>query len=382
MLDEKVECAQCYRVFIPKAAVGRRVQKPDHTKTYVGFGVAAVAIIVLFAVSGGSSPEPTERASAAVPATPQYSRGNHPRAAALSAWSQAMATNNSLVLSRHSDLARLASQLGLPSSDSAAVVNGLMTHESTKLLRTMRSSAALDSDLDMERASGSAQIVVTPQAGDTTFKRNTNGIFSTTFTVEDGTLKVTSFKLIRTPIYAPGKDPSVKRYEINKNIAKSKSVTITDSGGTRVVQESEPGAMPHWEDATPQQREMADQCVADIIASADDNSPGGLFMRATFKVQEMPDKQAVIPRVLNAMFERYEDPNAYNMELSQLNRAVANWTGYAVNYQVRSSGDAAKDKKERRSCIRQWFAFWRRYHKDLSEFVDDSEELLDDEGGK
>jgi len=140
--------------------------------------------------------------------------------------------------------------------------------------------------------------------------------------------------------------------------------------------------MPHWEDATPQQREMADQCVADIIASADDNSPGGLFMRATFKVQEMPDKQAVIPRVLNAMFERYEDPNAYNMELSQLNRAVANWTGYAVNYQVRSSGDAAKDKKERRSCIRQWFAFWRRYHKDLSEFFDDSEELLDDEGGK
>ena len=382
MLDEKLECAQCYRVFTPKAGVGRRVQKPDHTKTYIGFGVAAVAIVVLFAVSGGSDPEPVEQTRAATPATPQFSRGNHPRAATLSSWSQAMASNNSLMLSRHSDLTRLAAQLGLPSSAEEAVVKGLMTHESTKLFRTMRSTAALDTDLDMERASGSAQIFVTPNAGDTTFKRNTNGIFSVTFTIDDDTLKVTSFKLIRQPIYAPGKDPSVKRYEVNKNIAKSKSVTINDSGGRRTVQESEPGAMPHWEEATPQQREMADQCVADIIASADDNSPGGLFMRATLKVRDMPDKQAAIPRVLNAMFERYDDPNAHNMELSQLNRAIANWTGYAVNYQVRSSGDAAKDKKERRSCIRQWFAFWRRYHKDLSEFFDESEELLDDEGGK
>ena len=89
---------------------------------------------------------------------------------------------------------------------------------------------------------------------------------------------------------------------------------------------------------------MADKCVADIVASADENSPGGLFMRATLKVRSMEEKQAAVPRVLNAMFERYEDPNASNMELSQLNRAIANWTGYAVNYQVRDSGDPAKDE--------------------------------------
>ena len=145
---------------------------------------------------------------------------------------------------------------------------------------------------------------------------------------------------------------------------------------------SKPTALPHWEEATPAQREMADKCVADIISSADDNAPGGLFNRATLKIRSMEDKQAVVPRVLNAMFERYEDPNAHNMELSQLNRAIATWTGYAVNYQVRSSGDAAKDKKERQSCIRQWFAFWRRYHKDLSEFIDSEESLDDDDGVK
>ncbi|MCK5944492.1 MAG: hypothetical protein KAI24_21065, partial [Planctomycetes bacterium] len=115
----------------------------------------------------------------------------------------------------------------------------------------------------------------------------------------------------------------------------------------------------------------------------DNESPGGLFNRATLPIREMPDKQAVIPRVLNAMYERYEDPNAHNMELSQLNRALAAWTGFAVNYQVRDSGDPAKDKKERQSCIRQWFAFWRRYHKDLSEYIDSDDELEGgDDGGE
>ena len=373
MLDQKIECASCHRVFIPKAAVGRRAQAPDHSKTYLIFGFAAVAIIAIFiALGSGSEPAPETRRTVQKPTAPQYTRGDHPRALELASWANAVASNNQLVLSRHSDLRALSKQLGLESADIAAVVNGLQTDEST----------ALDTDEDMTNQTGSGKVFVTPRSGDKTFKRNTNGIFSVTFQVEDNTVKVTSFKLVREPVYAPGKNPSVKRYEINKNIAEAESVTITDSGGTRTVRESKPGPMPHWEEATPQQREMADKCVADIIASADDNAPGGLFMRATLKVREMADKQAAIPRVLNAMYERYEDPNSHNMELSQLNRAFANWTGYAVNYQVRDSGDPAKDKLERQSCIRQWFAFWRRHHKDLSEFFDDGEDLEGDDGGE
>ena len=383
MMDQKIECASCHRVFIAKSTAGRRAQKPDHSKTYVIFGVAAVAIIGIFmALGGGSDPKPVKKRTVQQPTAPQYTRGDHPRALELASWANAIASNNQLVLARHSDLRALSKQLGLDSADTSAVVNGLQTDASTTLFRTMESSAQLDSDADMTAQKGSGQVFVTPRSGDATFKRNTNGIFSVTFQVEDNTVKVTSFKMVREPIYAPGKNPGVKRYEINENIAKAKSVTITDSAGTRTVQESEPGPMPHWEEATPQQREMADKCVADIIASADDNAPGGLFMRATLKVREMAEKQAVVPRVLNAMFERYEDPNAHNMELSQLNRAIANWTGYAVNYQVRDSGDPAKDKLERQSCVRQWFAFWRRHHKDLSEFFDDADDLEGDDGGE
>jgi len=384
MLDEKIECADCHRVFFAKTTAGRRVQKPDYTKHYVGFGIAAVVIVGIFIALGGSKKEPPKKKQTVeAPKEAQYSRGTHPRAQELANWAQSIGNNNQLVLSRHSDLRALSKQLGLDGSDSGSVINGLQKHESTELLRTMDcSSAELDTEQDMTSQTGSGKIYVTPKSGDATFKRNTNGIFSVTFQVVDGTVKVTSFKMTRKPVYAPGKDPSVKRYEINKNIAKAESVTITDSAGTRTVQESKPGPMPHWEEATPAQREMADKCVADIIASADDNAPGGLFNRATLQIREMPDIQSVVPRVLNAMFERYEDPNSHNMELSQLNRAVANWTGYAVNYQVRDSGNAEKDKKERQSCIRQWFAFWRRYHKNLSEYIDSDEALEGDDGGE
>ena len=40
MLDQKIECADCHRVFFAKSTPGRRVQKPDYTKAYVGLGIA------------------------------------------------------------------------------------------------------------------------------------------------------------------------------------------------------------------------------------------------------------------------------------------------------------------------------------------------------
>ena len=68
----------------------------------------------------------------------------------------------------------------------------------------------------------------------------------------------------------------------------------------------------------------------------------------------------MVPRILNAMFELYEDPNTNNDKLSQLNKALYAITGWAVNYQVRSSEDAAKDKAERQSCVRQWFGWYKQ----------------------
>jgi len=390
MLDEKIECSECHRVFFAKTTAGKRVAAPDHTKVYIGFGVAIVAIIGLFVMSGGSStpPKKPKKAPAAKPAA--YSTSDHPRAVALEKWAKALGANDQLVLATHTDIQAIAPIVGLGPKvseghrwEKGEVIEALRTHESTELLRTMDCTAMLASEDAMTADTGTGKVFVTPKSGDDRFKRNTRGEFTVTFKATDNRIQVNGFTLRLEPVWSPGKKPGTIVYKPNQDIAAPEQKTITDSSGTRVVQESEPAAVPHWKGATPELRALADQVVADIIRSADNSAPASLFNRATMKVRTMEEKQAAVPRVLNAMFDRYSDVNKNNLELSQLNRALIGWTGYAVNYQVPDK-NPAKDKVERESAIRQWFAFWWRYHEDLSQFFDESEdlEIEDESGGK
>ena len=405
MLDEKIECTECHRVFFVKSTAGKRVAAPDHTKTYIGFGVAAVAIIGLFALSGGQS-EPPKKPPAPVVEVAPYGLGDHPRAHSLGKWAEALASNNQLMLSRHTDLTAMALFLSKPvtatatSDDSppsnlareaiiadtapATVMQALLNHESTDLLRTMESSAWLDADGDMTEPSGTGKIYVTPKPGDDRFKRNTRGTFEVTFNADGDTVKVSSFKLIQKPIFNAGKDPSMRTFVGNKDIAKPEAVEITDSAGTRKVAESKPTALPHWDKATPEQRTLADEIVTGILAAAAPDAPGALFNRATLKIRGEDNKKAAVPRVLNAMFECYDDVIGNHQKLILLYRALYQWTGYAVNYPSAPTGNTEADKKRRQSCIRQWFAHWYRYHDNLDAFFDSSENLEDeeDDGGK
>ncbi len=382
MLDEKIECSECHRVFFVKSTAGKRVVAPDYTKAYVGIGVVIFGIIGIFMLSGGNKEAPPKKK--VVIEAPPVGRGDHPRAIALTKWATAIGGNDQLVLATHTDLRAMAQFLELENNDSATVITALQTLESTSLLRTMECSAMLDSAADMTADTGTAFIYVTPKSGDDRFKRNTNGKFLVTFTATGDAVKVGSFKMTLQPVWAPGKRPGVTRYTPNRDIAAPEAKTITDSGGTRVVQESEPAAVPHWKGATPELRALADEVTADIVRSADNMSPAALFNRATMKIRTMEQKQAAVPRVLNAMFDRYSNVNKNNLELSQLNRALIHWTGYAVNYQVPDI-NPAKDKVERESAVRQWFAFWWRYHLDLSKFFDERDNLEAEEdagGGK
>ena len=229
----------------------------------------------------------------------------------------------------------------------------------------------------MTADSGSGLVFVTPKTNDDNYLRNTRGELEVTFRMAGEQVEVTGFRVKMKPIWNPAKpDPYRKGVvQVHKDISAPDQVEITDSAGTRKVQESEPGPLPHWDKATPEQRAEVDQIVADIIRSADNDAPGALFNQATMKVRTLEQKKAAVPRVLNAMYELYGDVNGNNMKLSQLNRALVQWTGYAVNYSVEEFGDAATNKTRRESCVRQWFAFWWRYHGDLSQFFDTRDNL-------
>ncbi|MBX3465085.1 MAG: hypothetical protein KF830_18095 [Planctomycetes bacterium] len=378
-LDDKMECVECHRVFFPKTTVGKRAKAPDHTKTYVLMGAGALAVIVLFAVmanvGGGTEPDATPRAEA--PRREVHTRGSHPRTAQIVQWAQAMGSDNRLVIKTHNDLRAVATKLGAPAGDELALFTAIQSAEATRYLREMvADSAALDSDEAMTAGSGKAIVYVTPKPGTDDYKRNTRGELLVSFTMAGDQVKVTDWEVKLAPVRNPAKpDPSKTSFTPNKDIAKPEFVEITDSGGTRKVQESKPAPVPHWERATPAQQAMADKIVADILASAAPEAPGGLFNRATLQVRTDDDRKAVVPRVLNAMHDCYADVTANNMKLNLLNRAMVGFTGFAVNYQVEDSGNPTKDKAERESCVRQWFAFWWRYSGDLGKWFDTRENL-------
>lgn len=377
-LDAKIECQECHRVFFGKTTVGKRARTQDNSKVYIGFGIGGLAIVVLFAVMSNSTPDTTPKPKPVEAPKVVYTIGNNPRTDQLVKWGQAIGSNNQLVISRSSDMAALAKTLEVTPGDDTAIFAALQTHDSTRFLRELECvSGTLNSEAAMTAASGTGTLFVTPKPGTDDWRSNTRGEIEVTFRAEGEQVKVTGWTVKMAPVRNPNKpDPSKTTYVPNKDIAKPTVTEITDSAGTRTVKESEPGAVPHWEKATPAQQQMADEIVADILRSADPEAGGGLFTRSLLRVREIDDRKAVVPRVLNAMFELYPDPATNNIKLSQLNRAMREFTGYAVNYPVADSGDAAKDKQKRQSCVRQWFAYWYRFSNgDLSEFLDMRENL-------
>jgi len=376
-IDAKMECVECHRTFFPKTMVGKRAKAQDNTKTYLLMGGGALAIIVLFAVMASGGDPPAEQPKVVEARREVLTRGNHPRTAQIVKWAQAMGSDNRLVIKTHNDLGALAAKLEVPAGDENALFAAIATHDATRFLRELvADSASLETEEAMNAPSGKAIVYVTPKPGTDDWKKNTRGELLVSFTMAGDQVKVTGWETKMAPVRNPAKpDDSKRTFTPNKDIAKPDVVEVTDSAGTRKVQESKPTPVPHWDKATPEQQAAADQIVADILASAVPDSPGGLFNRATLSVRTDEQRKAVVPRVLNAMYDCYGDTVANNMKLNLLNRAMVSFTGFAVNYQVEDSGNPAKDKAERESCVRQWFAFWWRYSGDLSKWFDTRENL-------
>lgn len=378
-LDEKMECVECHRTFFPKTMVGKRGNAPDNTKMYLILGGAALVIIVLFAVMSSSGDKPVVQPKVVEPRREVHTRGNHPRTAQIVKWAQAMGSDNRLVIKTHNDLGALATQLGVPAGDENALFAAIGSHDSTRFLRELvADSASLETEEAMNAPSGKALVYVTPKPGTDDWKKNTRGELLVSFTMAGDQVKVTGWETKMAPVRNPAKpDPSKRSFTPNENIAKPDMVDFVDSTGTaRKKTESQPGPVPHWKEATPAQQEKADKIVAEILASADPEARGGAYTRATLQVQTLEDRKAVVPRVLNAMNDLYADVQGNNIKISQLDKALMTFTGQTVGYSPEDSGDPAKDKAARESCVRQWFAFWWRYSNgDLAEFLDLRENL-------
>ncbi|MCA8952915.1 MAG: hypothetical protein KDE27_25620 [Planctomycetes bacterium] len=373
-LDEKLECQSCHRVFFPKTTAGKRANKQDYTKVYVGFGIAALLIVVTFALMSSDTEPEVKPKPKVVDTGPQFTIGTHPRTAQVVKWAQAVRSDGQLVLDSHSDLPALATFLGIESSAPSDVFAALRTDARTQWLRDLEcTSGSLLSEAMMSSATGTCVVYLVPEPGNKDYRNDDRAELNVQFRMEGDQVKVQSWEIARH-IMRLTPDPNRKTIAVNKNIKAAENVEITDSAGTRKVLESEPGPMPHWEKADAALRAKVDEVVAGVLRSVDSDGPP--LARFTLKIQSLEDRKAAVPRALNAMYELYGDVNANKMKISQLDRALRDWTGYAVNFQVADSSDPAKDKKERESCVRQWFGFWWRFSESgLEDFFDMRENL-------
>ncbi|MCR9243778.1 MAG: hypothetical protein NXI31_02020 [bacterium] len=377
-LDTPLECQACHRVFIPKTTAGKRVAQQDNTKVYVGFGIGALLLVITFVLMSGGNDEPVKK-KPKVKAPPPliHTVGTHPRTQTLVRWAQGFHSGTKLTISTVSDLPALAKMIEMEDADTASngdIVDALLKHKSTQWLRDIKCEAgSLSSEAAMKSATGNCTLYLVPEPGNKDYRNDDRAELDVAFRADGDSIKVTGWTIARH-IRRLTPDPNRKTIKVNKHIKKAETVKITDSAGTRDVMESEPGPVPHWEKADAVMRAKVDEVIAGVLRSADNDGPP--LARFTLKIRSLEDRKAAVPRALNAMYELYGDVNANKMKLSQLDRALRDWTGFATNFQVRESGDAARDKKERESCVRQWFGFWWRFSETgLEDFFDMRENL-------
>ena len=386
--EAKIQCTECTRTFFAKATAGKKVRKPDHSKVYLGFGIATVVIIASFLLIGGGSGSKPNRQAAPQPVKQEVDLLAHPRAKQLENWQKSLAAADNFGLRNATDLAAMQKHLGVqvekdyPNSSGAerdaleaAILAALTSSEASKFLRELDLfSVSLVDEASATADRGAARFSMAPKRGDAGYDANSNAVIVVQFRVVNRQPMVTGWEVLTQPVVkAPKKDTFVP----HASIERPKETTIAEGGQQVKVTESTPVALDHLADTPADVRTEVDRLVANIVKSGEPDAPGGLFAGATLKLRDERLKKAAMPRMLNALYELHADVNANNLKISQVDRALRDLTGFSFNYQVKDSGDAAKDKAARESVVRQWFAWWWRYaNGEFDKLIDKEEELL------
>ncbi len=258
-----------------------------------------------------------------------------------------------------------------------AVVAALTKHEAARLFSEMECTSAEISQDAVAAGLGPVVFYFDAKAGDSVYDRKAGAQVTAQWRMDGSQMRVGSLALTLKPVVR-GRRPGdeAKTFVPSAEVAKPRQAETSRGGVATKVTESDPAAIAHLADTPEPLRQKIDKLVADVIASADPESPGALWGRATAQLKEIG--KPAMPRLMNALFELYSDVQGNNQKISQVTRSLLDLTGMAFAYDVRGTGDAAKDKPARESVIRQWFAWWWRYANDnYQTAIDQSEDLLD-----
>jgi hypothetical protein len=382
-LESKVTCTECTRTFFAKTAAGKRAPKPDNTKVYVGLGLTVVVAIIGLVMLNQSGGKPAPKPVVVNTGPTQADLDREYRRGLVVKWAGRVAQGDLFGVRQSSDMGALQAALGVSAQligdeRDQAIMAALRTHDATRLLHEMDGQNA-SADVAAESAqtpTGKATLYLTTIPGDDSFDRKAGAQIEVDFRMDDTVLRVTGFKLTMPPVRRkPRPEDAGKYFKPSTEIAKPEDKELQLGGQKVKVRESPPVALKHEAGTTPEQQQKIDALVTDVLRSADPEADGRLFNRTCNALEKIG--KPTIPRLLNALHDLYPDVNGNNQKISQLNKCLLQLTGMEFAYDVRGTGDAAKDKAARESVIRQWFAWWWRFANDTHTDAIDKDEVLE-----
>ena len=381
-IETKIQCADCKRTFFPKAVVGKRQKSQDHTKIYVGFGAAALVIIgsLVLMSRGGDKPAPKPSAPAVDTKAAQLQIDRKARQDQAMRWARAVASAELMTLRNYSDMAELGKALGVDGTlvgdaRDQAILAALPKNEATRLFSEMECTTADVAEDAVKAGLGPVGFYFTSKPGDTLYDGKAGAMVTAQWRMDGSQMRIGSFALTTKPVLRGRRPGEGNTFKPSDEIAKPRQAETTRGGVVTKVTESDPVAIAHLADTPEAVRQKIDKLVQDVIASADPDAPGQIWGRATSQLKEIG--RPAVARLMNALHELYPDVQGNNQKISQVTRSLLDITGMAFAYDVRGSGDAAKDKPARESVIRQWFAWWWRYANDDFQDAIEKEESLD-----
>jgi len=384
-LEAKFTCRNCDRTFFPKTTGGRRASAAaaqNQAKPFIIGGVLLVGLIVVGVIISNVSSGNTSAKSKRKQVDEVVADATNPRVDAGISWVTACATNDAFRFAQYSDLGALQAKLGvwperpfatIPSTDytdlAKAILEAMPENEDAAPLRELETPGSGSIDEKQARAAAGKVTVYWNMDAKEGWAAG-RGQIHLSYTYANGVGRISDWMWDGRPRLARPKGGG--KFVAHDQIAAPTQTEMEIDGQLMTIRESPIIPLDHLEDTPEAQRVEIDRLVSLLL----DDSRGGNFNQAVDALKKIG--RPAIPRLLNKIHELHGDLTGNNIQLSQLVRCLRVMTGAAHNYPVADhlKPNPQATSAERLSSLRQWFAFWYRYHKgEYDELIDKDEDL-------
>ena len=387
-VDQRVQCRHCHRLFSPRATFGARRRPQVGAATFIWSGVGIIALIGLgVLIKSIGTRQPAAR-PVATPRAVDIGWSN-PRIAAIRRWINAVAAGESFGIETGADLAELQEFLAIPSERrfrsafpeerkelTAKILDALATTEQTLVFREFEMTSGQLGDQSMaESSTGKAILYFEPRDP----RVRGTATVSIDFRMDGRTPLVTRWEVLSAPEIATATPEGTTRdadpgdaAETHPEISEPQSVKALLSGSRVTINESELVPLDHLPDTPQELRTEIDTLIATLL---DIDGPGALANRAIDRLDDIG--RPAIPRLLNQFQALAADLDGNNFKLTRIDRALRVMTGRAFGYNPGTHlVQIEKITEQRISALKQWYAWWFKYHdRDYAAIIDKQESL-------